>query len=446
MTGESITFMCGTDTFDGEITDVQVATETSVGQGTTTPVVYSTVPGINSYNPQADLDGNGFASGVLTLATTDSLQVGDFLLVPTASQTLFGGADRLEILYLLSAGTKVGVQYQTTNPVSSGAGVTIPPGLNGDPADGITFTAIRETTSSTTTISEFLDVDLTISTAVGFTGTKADFASTGGYGHNVLAGTDNPPNPFGAILGVSYDGTATPPNGWAAAPSWNPGWGTSPYTGNSGHGDIVDEFYMTDGIINFYSSRVGWPIPQQGEYWKLDSATHNGVTTSGIYQVSVQSGGWDVETVGFGSDADGSEPLEWTGTQTASYKFNRIDTTHLAVGCQGALNSYINDAFKSGSGAANDFLGSFVLSRLNNQNVVGADTSGHPVITSTFSGGVFENILKVPLSVFQTDVDGRYTSSTTVAGNRCRVNRNIRDRIGWFKPKKKSCSYRFGFN
>ena len=88
--GESITFTCGDDSFDGEITDVSIATDTTVTT-TSTTLDYTTVSGINSYNEQADLNNNNLASGVLTLETVDGLQdvldAGDalYFIVPSGS-------------------------------------------------------------------------------------------------------------------------------------------------------------------------------------------------------------------------------------------------------------------------------------------------------------------------------------------------------------------------
>ena len=51
--GETITFMCGTDSFDGEITDVQIAIDTQVGDDMSMLLDYTTTTGINSYNPHS---------------------------------------------------------------------------------------------------------------------------------------------------------------------------------------------------------------------------------------------------------------------------------------------------------------------------------------------------------------------------------------------------------
>ncbi len=254
--GETITFFCGDDTFDGEITDVQVATDTVVTPGDTIMLDYTTVAGINSYNPQAQIDLNGLQSGVLTLATTDGLQVGDILVVPPANASNFNGETRLTILYLLDDGTNVGVQYSSTLPIATEVGLTVP--------TGITFTAVRETSSSTTTITECLNSEVDAVTTVEYTGGEEGFANSGFvYGHNVLFGTGNPAtNGFGAILDVTYNGTGTRPTGWGAGAEWNLGWGPNPYTGSATSDSIVDSFRITDQIFDYWNDRLGSRIPQ----------------------------------------------------------------------------------------------------------------------------------------------------------------------------------------
>ena len=409
--GETITFMCGTDSFDGEITDVQIAVDTQVGDSSSVALDYTVVAGINSYNPQAELDGNGMASGVLTLQSIDSLMVGDYLIVPAASQSLFGGEDRLEVRYLLDDGTKVGVQYTTTNPVSSDTGVTIPV--------GITFTAIRETTTSTTTITQCLDVDVALPTGETFNGDTSDFAGTGGGGHDVLAGHGNPPtNGFGRILNVMYDGVGTAPANWDSVPSWNPGWGSNPYKSAPASVtslDIVDSFSITDQLFTYWNGRIGWPIPQDGELWRLRTTNSAGLaSTSGIYRVEIVPDVVNATTThGFGRHDDPDNPHLYTGTAPATNIFRRVDTSALGVGFEGALNSYRNDAYTS-SGSP-DYRGSFALTRLTNQDVVGPSVSNAPTVTSTFSAGVFQNVLTVPLALLQQDARYNGMSAGTIA-------------------------------
>ena len=169
MVGESITFTCGNDSFDGEITDVSIATDTTITT-TSETLDYTTVSGINSYNEQADLNNNNLASGVLTLETVDGLQAvldaGDalYFLVPSGSESEFGGNNRLRILYVIDNGSApFGVQYSTETPKN-------PAGNANTVSTGITFSAVKETTTTTTTISECLTTTVMQATDEEYTG------------------------------------------------------------------------------------------------------------------------------------------------------------------------------------------------------------------------------------------------------------------------------------
>ena len=384
MVGESITFTCGDDSFDGEITDVSIATDTTITT-TSETLDYTTVSGINSYNEQADLNNNNLASGVLTLETVDGLQAvldaGDalYFLVPSGSESEFGGNNRLRILYVIDNGSApFGVQYSTETPKN-------PAGNANTVSTGITFSAVKETTTTTTTISECLTTTVMQATDEEYTGGSAGFASPLPLGSNILPGSLNLDRRFFNIANVVYSGTSIlTPSGW------------------QGTLNIVDTFSIPNAFLEYYNALLGnsFPLPQDGELWVLRT---NDVdltpTTRGIYRVTV--GDFPVERLGFENVQDVSGEtqggLEYTGDAlSSSYLFTRIDTSDEAVGSQGALNP-----------SSATFEGFGEVGVLTDQTVVQAADA--ITTTSAFAAGSFTNTITVPTSIIT--LDSRYATT-----------------------------------
>ena len=387
--GESITFTCGDDSFDGEITDVSIATDTTVTT-TSTTLDYTTVSGINSYNEQADLNNNNLASGVLTLETVDGLQdvldAGDalYFIVPSGSTSEFGGNNRLRILYVIDNGSApFGVQYSTETPKN-------PAGNANSVSTGITFSAVKETTTTTTTISECLTTTVMQATDEEYTGGSSGFASPLPLGSNILPGSLSLDRRFFNIANVVYSGTSIlTPSGW------------------QGTLNIVDTFSIPNAFLEYYNALLGnsFPLPEDGALWVLRT---NDVdltpTTRGIYRVTV--GDFPIERLGFENVQDVSGEtqggLEYTGDAlSSSYLFTRIDTSDEAVGSQGALNP-----------SSATFEGFGEVGVLTDQTVVQAADA--ITTTSAFSAGSFTNTITVPTAIIT--LDSRYaTTAAAVA-------------------------------
>ena len=387
--GESITFTCGDDSFDGEITDVSIATDTTVTT-TSTTLDYTTVSGINSYNEQADLNNNNLASGVLTLETVDGLQdvldAGDalYFIVPSGSTSEFGGNNRLRILYVIDNGSApFGVQYSTETPKN-------PAGNANTVSTGITFSAVKETTTTTTTISECLTTTVEQATDEEYTGGSSGFASPLPLGSNILPGSLNLDRRFFNIANVVYSGTSVlTPSGW------------------QGTLNIVDTFSIPNAFLEYYNALLGnsFPLPEDGALWVLRT---NDVdltpTTRGIYRVTV--GDFPIERLGFENVQDVSGEtqggLEYTGDAlSSSYLFTRIDTSDEATGSQGALNP-----------STATFEGFGEVGVLSDQTVVQAADA--ITTTSAFAAGSFTNTITVPTAIIT--LDSRYaTTAAAVA-------------------------------
>ena len=382
--GESITFTCGDDSFDGEITDVSIATDTTVTT-TSTTLDYTTVSGINSYNEQADLNNNNLASGVLTLETVDGLQdvldAGDalYFIVPSGSTSEFGGNNRLRILYVIDNGSApFGVQYSTETPKN-------PAGNANTVSEDITFSAVKETTTTTTTISECLTTAVMQATDEEYTGGSSGFASPLPLGSNILPGSLNLDRRFFNIANVVYSGTSVlTPTGW------------------QGTLNIVDTFSIPNAFLEYYNALLGnsFPLPEDGALWVLRT---NDVdltpTTRGIYRVTV--GDFPIERLGFENVQDVSGEtqggLEYTGDAlSSSYLFTRIDTSDEATGSQGALNP-----------SSATFEGFGEVGVLTDQTVVQAADA--ITTTSAFAAGSFTNTITVPTAIIT--LDSRYANT-----------------------------------